>query len=196
MLNLTGPQFDLGNVVHAVLAYCEHRRPAIADDLPHVMEETARRKLGEIHKAFEEADGDPAYWQTIEHEVIATALPQYVSLADRQTRLERASYDVWRGGDLAARVAFAFTGLVIGGICVAVPFIPIYVDAFAFFLAICGWFYPDLKKVTSDFGYTRRLNAIVVEAARYQRRNATAYLTSSSLNRALSEQTEHTVDPG
>lgn len=185
MLNLTGAQFDLGNVVHAVLAHCEHRRPAIDDDFTVAMHDTARKKLADIRVAFDDARGEPGYWQMLEHETMETALPQYLTIAEEQSRLERTQYDVWRRGDLAARAAFALIGLTVGGICVAAPFIPIYIDAFAFFLAACGWFYPDLKKVMHDFGYTRRLNAIVMEAARYQRVNATAFLSSTSLDRML-----------
>lgn len=185
MLNLTGPEFDLGNVVHAVLAHCEHRRRAISGDFAAAMDDTARRKLSDIRIAFDEARGDSAYWDTLEHEVLETALPQYLAIAERQSGMEQTSYGVWRGGDLAARATFALIGLIVGGICVAAPFIPIYIDAFAFFLAFCGWFYPDLKKVMTDFGYTRRLNAIVTEATRYQRRTATAYLSSKTFDRML-----------
>ena len=83
----------------------------------------------------------------------------------------------------------ALVGLTVGGLNVAVPFIPIFIDEFAFFLAFCGWFYPDLKKLMHDYGYTRRLNAIVTEAARYQRRSTTEYLTASSLDRMLTSGT-------
>src|SRR5207244_4645257 len=106
MLNLTGPEFDVANVVHAVLADCEHRRRAVTADLTKAMEENARRKLAIARAAFDEVRGDPAYWTTVEHEVMNTALPQYVRIAERQNRLERAHYDVWRNGDFGARCAF------------------------------------------------------------------------------------------
>jgi hypothetical protein len=185
MLNLTGPEFDHGNVVHAVLADCEHRRRAITGDVPDGIRDIAERKLAEIHSAFEDARGDAAYWETVEHEVLGTALPQYIAIAERQTQMERANYDVWRAGDLAARATFALIGLAVGGMCVAAPFIPIYIDAFAFFLALCGWFYPDLKKVFHDYGYVRALNRIVRAAAQYHQRTATAYLSSNAIDRML-----------
>ena len=181
MLNLTSPEFDVANVVHAVLADCEHRRRAVTSDLAREMEESARRKLAVARSAFDEARGDPAYWATVEHEVLRTALPQYVRIAERQNRMERAHYDVWRNGDLGARCAFALLGPTVGGIIVAVPFIPIFIDAFAFFLALCGWFYPDLKKLLHDFTYTRRLNAILAEAVRYQRRSSMEFITLAQL---------------
>ena len=181
MLNLTGPEFDVANVVHAVLADCEHRRRAVTGNFAVAMEENARRKLAVARAAFDEAHGDPKYWVNLEREVIDTALPQYVRIAERQNRLERAHYDIWRNGDLGARCAFALIGLTVGGIIVAVPFIPIYIDAFAFFLALCGWFYPELKKLLHDFTYTRRLNAIVAEAIRYQRRSSMEFITLAQL---------------
>jgi hypothetical protein len=185
MFNLTGPEFDVANVVHTVLADCEHRRRAVTTNFAGAMEENARRKLDLARAAFDELHGDPKYWANVEREVIGTALPQYVRIAERQNRLERAHYDVWRNGDFGSRCAFALIGLTVGGIIVAVPFIPIYIDAFAFFLALCGWFYPDLKKLLHDFSYTRRLNAIVAEAIRYQRRSSMEFVTAHSLQQAL-----------
>lgn len=170
MLNLIGSEFDIANMVHSVLAECEHRRPAVGDDFAQAMKATARKKLAAAHDAFVATGGDPAYWAAVEEEVLGTALPQYVRIAEEQNRLQRAHYDVWRNGDLAARAGFALAGLVIGGIIVAVPFIPIFIDAFAFFLAICGWFYPDLKKLFYDTRYTRRLNAILKEATAFNDR--------------------------
>jgi len=167
MLNLIGTEFDVANMVHAVLADCEHRRRAVTEDFATAMEQNARRKLASAKEAFDEAGGDPA------------------AIAERQNRLERANYDVWRNGDLAARATFALLGLTVGGIIVAVPFIPIFIDAFAFFLAICGWFYPDLKKLFHDFGYTRRLNGIIAEAIQFQRRSSMQFVTTQSLNRMI-----------
>jgi hypothetical protein len=180
MLNVAGPRFDFADVVHAVLADCEHRRRVTTDDLAAA----AREKLQTIHAAYEDVRGNDDYWKALEQEVLTTALPRYVRVAERQNRLEQTNYGVWRGGDLAARAAFALLGLTVGGIIVAVPFIPIFIDAFAFALAFVGWFYPDLKRLQYDFRYTRELNAIVADAARYQA-TALQYLSSSQLDRML-----------
>ena len=190
MLNLIGSQFDLANIVHAVLAECEHRRRAAGDDLPDAIAEIARRKLASIHAVFDEMNGDPSYWRIVEDEIMNTALPQYVAIAERQNGLERSHYGVWRGGDLAARATFALMGLTIGGIIVAVPFIPIFIDEFAFFLALSAWFYPELKKLLHDFGYVRHMNRIVNEAARYQRRCMTEYVTAGSVTSLLNSQSK------
>ena len=96
---------------------------------------------------------------------------------------EAAIESMWRTEPAPA--AFTLIGLTVGGIIVKVPFIPIFIDAFAFFLALCGWFYPDLKKLLHDFSYTRRLNAIVAEAVRYQRRTSMEFVTTGSLEQFL-----------
>lgn len=184
MLNLAGPQFDLANVVHSVLADCEHRRRAVTGPLLPAIEDAAQRKLIMVRTAFEDAHGDPEYWTLLEAEVSHIVLPRYVVRAQRQNALEQSGYGVWRGGDLGARLSFTLLGLIAGGIIVAVPFIPIFIDAFAFFLALCGWFYPELKKLMHDFTYTRELNAIVRDADRYQR-STMQYLSMSSLEKAF-----------
>lgn len=193
MLNLAGPEFDLVNVVHAVLADGEHRRRAFFSDVAGALQESTQRKLATIRKAYDDTRSDPAYWEMIEHEVLGTVLPQYAPLAAQQNHLEQTSYGVWRNGDLGARLAFTLAGLVIGGIIIAVPFIPIFIDAFAFFLAFLGWFYPDLKKLFHDFSYNRRLNALLADALRFQQRNATAYLSLSSIDRLLSDPHDETT---
>ena len=184
MLNLIS-EFDVANMVHAVLAECEHRRPAVTGGFAKSMEECARQKLETSRAAFIEAGGDPKYWKSVEDEVLRTALPQYIRIAEEQNRLQANHYDVWRNGDLGARATFALGGLVVGGIIVAVPFIPIFIDAFAFFLAICGWFYPDLKKLFYDFRYTRELNAILKEAVEFQQRTSMEFLSAGPVRRML-----------
>ena len=184
MINLIS-EFDVANMVHAVLADCEHRRPAISGNFEATMEANARRKLDASRAAFVDAGGDPKYWNTVEEEVLRTALPQYIRIAEEQNRLQANHYDVWHRGDLAARATFALAGLVIGGIIVAVPFIPITIDAFAFFLAICSWFYPDLKKLFYDFRYMRKLNAILKEAVEFQQRTSMEFLSAGPVRRMI-----------
>ena len=159
---------------------CNPRRRALPDEgFAGAIEENARRKLEATHEAFVAAGGDASYWQSVEEEVLGTALPQYVRIAERQNQLERSHYEVWRNGDLAARALFALGGLVLGGLIVEAPFIPIFVDAFAFVLAISGWFYPELKKLFDDYRYTRQLNAILKEATEFNERRSVDLLLAS-----------------
>ena len=100
MLNLAGPSYDYGNVLFAVLQECEHRRRAL---LPNEAEarlaEIAREKLAAIRASYEERGGTAGYWQQLEREVLATALPQYVPAALEQNRLEKTRYNLWRQGN-------------------------------------------------------------------------------------------------
>jgi len=107
-------------------------------------------------------------------------IPQYVPAAIEQNRKERGAYGVWRGGDLLARFGFALTGLFIGGIILALPFIPIFEKAVAFVLAAAGWFYPDLIRMMHERRHYKILNRLVVEGEAYQR-NRARYVSSADL---------------
>jgi hypothetical protein len=169
ILNLAGPAYDFGAVTFAVLQECEHkRRGLVADQADLKLMAIAREKLAEVEEGYREAGGTSVYWKTLQKEVLETALPQYVESALEQNRLERNSYDVWRKGDPAARALFSLGGLVVGALIVAAPFIPIVEDAFAFFLALSCFFYPELKRLYFEYRHTRLLNRLVVQAEKYQ----------------------------
>ncbi len=186
MLNLAGASYDFGNVLFAVLQECEHKRRAL---LPNEAEarlrEIARAKLAEIHESYVECGGSETYWQNLEREVIETTLPQYVSSAVEQNRLERSNYDLWRQGDLTARLLFGLLGLVIGGLIIAAPFIPIFEDAFAFLLAAGGFLYPEIKKTYSDFRHSRTLNRLIAQAEAYQKDQRLHYMSEARLQEEL-----------
>ena len=108
MLNIAGPEYDFGNVVFAVLQECEHRRRGYDDqELEQQLMVTAKKKLAKIKKAYDEFGGSPSYWESLETEVLKTAMPQYMVAAREMNALERAKFGVWRGGDPLARIAFA-----------------------------------------------------------------------------------------
>jgi hypothetical protein len=186
MLNLAGSSYDYGNILFAVLQECEHRRRAL---LPNEAEarlrEIARAKLAEIRESYEECGGTAGYWQELEREVLETALPQYVPAAVEQTRLEKSNYDLWRQGDPAARALFGLLGLVIGGLIIAAPFIPIFEDAFAFALAAAGFLYPEIKKTVFDFRHSRVLNRLITKAEKYQKDQRLHYVSEARLSEEL-----------
>src|ERR1700710_527703 len=133
MLNLAGHSFDFGQVLFAVLTDCEHRRRGLPpDEAAEKLSEAAREKLREIHASYVECGGTEDYFADLTREILETSLPQYVPRAIEQTRLEREGYDLWRSGDPVARAAFGLLGLVLGGLLIALPFIPIFEDSFAF----------------------------------------------------------------
>jgi hypothetical protein len=185
MFNVAGSRFDFANVLHAVLQECEHRRRAFTgDDAAERLTAIARAKLEAIGETHDAAGGSPTYWRALTEEVLGTAMPQYVPAAVRQSAREETNYDTWRQGDLLARALFALAGLTVGGIVVALPFIPIFEEAFAFFLALCGWIYPELRKLTFDHRHARLMNRLLKEAARYQATQL-QYLSDAALEEVL-----------
>ncbi len=186
MLNLAGPAYDLGNVLFAVLQECEHARRAFApDEAPERLRETARAKLEEIRESYEESGGTEGYWRLVEREVMETALPQYVPAAIEQTRLEAGHYDLWRRGDPLARAAYGLLGLVIGGLIIALPWIPRIENTFAFFLALAGFLYPEIRKTFFDHRHSRLLNRLIVQAEKYQKDRPVQYVTEAQLQEEL-----------
>ncbi|MGH9419667.1 MAG: hypothetical protein ACRD3J_06825, partial [Thermoanaerobaculia bacterium] len=169
MLNIAGPDYDYAQVVYVVLQECEHRRRGF-DEAEFDAEVTrcATGKLAEIKSSYDEFGGSAVYWGALEKEVDEVVLPQYIAAARVMTDLERNSFGIWRGGDLGARFAFALAGLLIGSIIIALPFIPIYEDLFAFALTAAGFLYPDLKRFMHQRRYMKVLNRLVADSARYQ----------------------------
>ncbi len=186
MLNVAGAEFDFGPILYAVLEECEHqRRGFAADEAGEKLMATARRKLAEIHESYEECGGTAPYWTDLEREVLETSMPQYIPAAIEQTRLEAAGYDVWRRGDPVARALFALLGLVIGGLIIAAPFIPIFEDAFAFLLALGGLLYPEIRKTAFDYRHSRLLNKLIARAEKYQYDSRIHYTSSAKLEAEL-----------
>jgi hypothetical protein len=181
-LNVAGRSFDFGNVNFAVLHECEHRRRGLLpDQLEPALMEIARQKLAEIRVSYVEACGSASYWTALEQEILSTTMPQYIAEAREKNRLEKNNYDLWRGGDLVSRAVFALVALTIGGIIIALPFIPIFEDAFAFFLALTAWFYPELKRLMFEHRHSRALNSMIVEAEAYQHDHRIHYLSDEAL---------------
>ena len=186
MLNLAGSSYDFGNVLFAVLQDCEHKRRAL---LPNEAEarlrEIARAKLAEIHERYVELAGAEGYWQELEREVIETTLPQYIPAAVEQPRMEQANYDLWRHGDPAARFLFGLLGLILGGLIIKAPFIPIFEDTFAFLLAAAGFLYPEIKRTYFDFRHSRTLNRLIVQGEKYQKNQRLHYMSEARMQEEL-----------
>lgn len=187
MLNIAGPEYDFAHVLYAVLQECEHRRrglsnpKTIADDVQSI----AREKLAQIKAAYDEFGGSPVYWKELEREVLETAMPQYAPAAAEMNALERSGFRLFRHGDIAARLMFALLGLLIGSIIIALPFIPIFEDMFAFVMTALGFFYPDIVRYTNERRYARFLNRLVTDADRYQSAARLHYMTNSQIKDAF-----------
>lgn len=192
MFNIAGPEFDFDQVVYAVLQECEHRRRGLeAEEFHEGIEMIAREKLKQIKGAYDDLSGSQAYWEMLEKEVMQTVVPQYVEPAMIITSLERGSWNVFRGGDIGARFLFAFLGLIVGSIIVAIPWIPIFENMFAFALTISAFFYPDIKRYYYERQFMKLLNRLVVESARYQETARVSYMTRQELQDSFEPGTSH-----
>jgi len=196
MLNIAGPEYDYAQVVYAVLQECEHRRRSFADaTFDTEVKECAVEKLGEIKAAYDEFGGSAVYWETLEKEVDEVMLPQYIAAARDMNELEENDFAIWRGGDLGARLAFALAGLVIGSIIIALPFIPIFEEMFAFALTVVGFLYPDLKRFMMQRRYMKVLNRLVADSARYQENSRIHYMTSQDIQKAFEPSDSKRLPP-
>jgi hypothetical protein len=186
MLNIAGAEYDYAQVVYVVLQECEHRRRSFEEEsFDTEAGACAAEKLAEIKAVYDESGGSAVYWEALEKEVDEVVLPQYIAAARMITEQERDSFGIWRGGDLGARFAFALAGLVIGGIIIKMPFIPIYEDMFAFALTAAGFLYPDLKRFMHERRYMKVLNRIVADSARYQENASLHYMTTQDIKKAF-----------
>lgn len=181
MYDSKGSSFDYANVIYSVLQDCEHRRRSFGDDAAaEDLMECAREKLSRIRQSYLEGMGSKAYWRELEKEVLETVMPQYIAAAIDMNRKERGHFGAWRGGDLLARFGMALAGLVIGGLIIALPFIPTIENVFAFAFALGGWFYPDLIRMMHERRHYKLLNALVTNGEAFQR-NRARYVSSADL---------------
>jgi hypothetical protein len=186
MLNIAGAEYDYAQVVYVVLQECEHRRRSFEEDsFDSEARACATEKLAEIKAAYDESGGSAVYWQALEKEVDSVVLPQYIAAAQSMTESERNSFGIWRGGDLGARFAFALAGLIIGGIIIKLPFVPIFEDMFAFALTAAGFLYPDLMRFMYHRRYTKILNRLVADSARYQENARLHYMTTQDIKKSF-----------
>ncbi|HWW62386.1 MAG TPA: hypothetical protein VN181_13520 [Thermoanaerobaculia bacterium] len=186
MLNIAGPKFDFANIVFAVIEECEHRRRGYDDDeLEYQLTKAAKEKLDEIKAQYDEYGGGAGYWDVLRKEVLSTAVPQYIDEAKEMNRLERNAWGVWRQGDIGARLLFALAGLLIGSIIIALPFVPIFEDMFAFALTAGGFVYPDLKKFQFERRHATTMNRLVEASARYQEDARLHFLTTKQITDAF-----------
>lgn len=186
MLNIAGAEYDYAQVVYVVLQECEHRRRGFDDaDFDREVRACASEKMAEIKATYDEFGGSAAYWEALDKEVEEVVVPRYLATARDMTELERNNFGIWRGGDLAARFTFALIGLLIGSIIIALPFVPIVEDMFAFALMAAGFLYPDLKRFMFERRYMKVLNRIIRDSARYQENAKLHYMTSQDIRKSF-----------
>ena len=161
------PEFSARAVALQVIEHLERRRPAIAG-YPAAIADEVKHALEPVHKAYADAELPRGYIAALETELVETLPARWRAVAEPFTRLEAASFRLWRGGDVVARIAYVFTGLVVGGLIVEAPFIPIWEKWFPFVLAVLAWWLPDAQVRWHKRRYARELGAIVAALDRAQ----------------------------
>jgi hypothetical protein len=160
-------EFAARRVVREVIAHLERRRSEIASDEVAVRSEV-ERALVPLREAYGESALPPAYFAALEQELREIVPARWRAAAVPFTATEQRGFGSWRGGDVYARVVYVFVGLVVGGLCVKLPFIPIWEKWFPFALAVGAWWLPDAQAAWHRRRYARRLGAIVSDVGARQ----------------------------
>ena len=160
-------EFSAARVTVQVLEHLERRRVQIVDDAALVRTEV-ERSLVPVRAAYEDAQLPRAYFDALATELLQTLPEAWRARALPYTTAEKRDFAIWRGGDPVARITYVFIGLVIGGLCVEAPFIPIWEKWFPFLLAALAWWLPTAQLAWHRRRYSRALGGIVLELARVQ----------------------------
>jgi hypothetical protein len=181
-------KYRLAAVGRFLLEAFERRRPGLTAWSPEVedaLRTEAEAALVEMEKQCKEVGvDDPAYWQKARDAVEAVVIPRYAQLAKQELALAAQGYHLWRGGDLVARMAFAGSGLVLGALAVAIPWIPITEKWVPWALFVGGPLLPDAQLWFFGWRHRRRLQQVVDDLAEADRAVDT-YRPLAELERVL-----------
>jgi hypothetical protein len=161
------PEFSARAVGMQVLEHLERRRPAIVGDEAKIQAEV-EAALVPVRKAYADCELPSSYLDALAKEVAATVPARWRAVAEPFTRLEQRGFGLWRGGDPVARLSYVLCGLIIGGLIVWAPFIPIWEKWFPFVVAVLAWWLPDAQTRFHKRRYARELGGIVSTVERAQ----------------------------
>ncbi len=161
------PEFSAERVTLDLLDRLERRRQAIVND-PALVEAEVTEALATVEKSYREAELPAVYFKELARELKASVPAAWRQVAAPFTEREGREHGLWRGGDVIARITYVFGALVIGGLCVELPFIPIWEKWFPFVLAIAAWWLPDAQVGWQRRRYARALGGIVRQMTRLQ----------------------------
>ncbi len=175
-MNVYPTQYQLAELSAHVIALLERRRLAFEvwnDEVEATLTGEAERALDEAGQQFRELADDPGYWERVRAQVLEVAVPRYLRVAKEQHALERRRYDVWRGGDLLSRAAYAIGGLVTGVIILRTA-VPDWLEPIPLAFFIGGPLLPDVQVWFAKRKYGKQL-ASLVEEMRLEARDRGAY---------------------
>ncbi len=161
-------EFSARRVAMDVLEHLERRRPAIVDD-PAAVDLEVETALVPVRRAYADSELPKVYIEALAEEIASSVPARWRTIALPFTKQEKEGFGLWRGGDAVARLTYVFAGMVVGGLMVAAPFIPIWDKWFPFVLAIAAWWLPDLQMRSHRKKYARELGAIVTQLDGAQR---------------------------
>jgi hypothetical protein len=160
-------EFAAARVVVQVLGDLERRRPEIVGDEAKVRA-AVDEALVPVRAAYEEQQLPPAYLTALEKVVRETVPEAWHRIARPFTAAENHGFFLWRRGDPVARITCVFIGLVVGGLCVWLPFIPIWEKWFPFVLAFGAWWLPTAQVAWYKRRYARQLGDIATRVGKAQ----------------------------
>jgi hypothetical protein len=186
-------KYQLGSVGRFLLEQFELRRPGLKSWTPEIEGEFRKQAEAEIaqmeRQLHELGIDDRAYWQRVRRVVDEILLPRYAKIATEEIADAARGYGIWRGGDLLARAAFAGAGLVLGILCVELPYIPVQVRWFPVLPFLAGPLFPDLVTALYARRYRKKLDAITQDLAKASNALDT-YRPLSELTKALEMPSE------
>lgn len=166
----------LDGFVDALLQKFENCRPGIHDDQTGPSGETPEAFFGRLYDEevprlkdqirIEEpqlSSGERSLvFAKVDGMIRSVVLPAYVRLSSRFTLRERNGFyvapDPLHGLE---RLGWAVAGLVLGGLVVWAPFIPLWSKEWVLPFMLGGLFFPDLRGFLSVRRYERELNRLV-----------------------------------
>jgi hypothetical protein len=160
-------EFSAARVTVQVLEHLERRRAQIVED-PALVRTEVERSLVPVRAAYDDAQLPRVYFDALAVELVQTLPGAWRARALPYTTAEKRDFSIWRGGDPVARITYVFIGLVLGGLCVEAPFIPIWEKWFPFLLAALAWWLPTAQLAWHKRRYSRALGGIVLQLTRVQ----------------------------
>jgi hypothetical protein len=164
-------QDELGLIARDLLLDLERARPGFPLDHEGFARAAKARmhlRLGDLRAQYASVGADADYTRVV-RELEEVLLRRYVVFAHAQSERDSRGGGAWRGGDVVSRVVLSLVGLVVGGLLLWAPFIPIWEKWLPFALMLLAPTLPDLQKHWFSRQHRRRLRELdrdMAEAAR------------------------------
>ena len=182
----SGPRGAARGIAADVVKAWEARREGLADDAlePGAAERyfagvliDDKERLRSAARRLEPHLSEPrreALCKDVDAFMAGTLLPAYARLAIAFTARERNDAQVAHAAHGLERMAYGALGLVVGGLLVWAPFVPLWAKRWIWAAGLVGLVVPDLRRLVARQRYRRALAALVVHSERALGRMRTA----------------------